>query len=189
MVVDITSALAVGGYMAPEELLWLAEQAQRCHLVIEVGSYLGRSTRALADHCPGTVWAVDDWRGDPGVPDDPINGALPRLGGPDAARALFTTALTDHLASGRVQLLAKSSVLAARELFMEYGAVFDLVFLDASHDVVSVRADLLAYRPLVRPGGLLAGHDRDWPGVQQAVQAVLGGYTPGPGAIWIAPEE
>ena len=173
--------------MTPQELYWLAEQAQQCQLIVEVGSYLGRSTRALADHCPGTVWAVDDWRGDPGVPDDPINGALPRLGGPDAARALFTTALTDHLASGRVQLLAKPSVLAARELFMDYGAVFDAIFIDASHDRASVLADILAFRPLLRPGGTFCGHDIGWPGVAAAVHAVFGSYVPGPGQIWIAP--
>jgi len=132
---------------------------------------------------------VDDWRGDPGVPDDPINRVMADMGGPGAARHLFTVALMDHLTTGRVKLLALPSVEAATQLGAEYGAGFDLIFLDASHDYASVRADLLAYGPLVRPGGLLCGHDKWWSGVAVALQEVLGGVRPGPGAIWLAPEE
>jgi len=187
--VNLTQALDIPGWMDSSELAFLAERAQTCQRIIEVGSWLGRSTRALADHCPGTVWAVDDWRGDPGVPDDPINRVMADLGGPGAARHLFTVALLDHLTTGHVKLLALPSVEAATQLGAEYGSGFDLIFLDASHDRASVTADLLAFRPLVRPGGLLCGHDRSWSGVAQAVSAVLGGCRPGPGAIWLAPEE
>jgi len=186
---NLTQALALPGWMSAEELAFLAERAQTCQRVIEVGSWLGRSTRALADHCPGTVWAVDDWRGDPGVLDDPINHLLAAMGGPDATRELFTVALLDHLTTGRVQLLTLPSVEAATQLGAAYGSGFDLIFVDASHDYPSVRADLLAYRPLVRAGGLLCGHDRGWTGVAQAVTEVLGGCRPGPGTIWLAPEE
>lgn len=48
---------------------------------------------------------------------------------------------------------------------------FDLVFIDALHDYPSVRADIEAWWPLVRSGGVLAGHDynHQWPGVERAV--------------------
>src|SRR5262249_2896943 len=150
VMVNLTHALDIPGWMSEEELAFLAERAQTCQRVIEVGSWLGRSTRALADHCPGTVWAVDDWRGDPGVPEDPINRVMADMGGPGAARQLFTAALLDHLTSGRVKLLVMPSVSAAVHLGAEYGSSFDLIFLDASHDYASVRTDLLAYRLLLR---------------------------------------
>jgi hypothetical protein len=35
----------------------------------------------------------------------------------------------------------------------------DFVYLDARHDYESVRADLAAWHPKLRPGGILAGHD------------------------------
>lgn len=38
-------------------------------------------------------------------------------------------------------------------------ASVDFVYLDARHDYVSVRDDLSAWLPRVRPGGILAGHD------------------------------
>lgn len=54
---------------------------------------------------------------------------------------------------------------------------FDLVFIDADHEYAGVRADLAAWWPTVRPGGVFCGHDIDsdkdkrgvW-GVRQAVE-------------------
>lgn len=53
----------------------------------------------------------------------------------------------------------------------------DLVFIDGSHLEPDVRDDITAWRPKVRPGGLLSGHDYGWsdhPGVKAAVDALLG---------------
>jgi glycosyltransferase involved in cell wall biosynthesis/Flp pilus assembly protein TadD len=52
----------------------------------------------------------------------------------------------------------------------------DVVFIDASHNYESVKRDIRAWRPKVRPGGILAGHDYsnpDWPGVKRAVDNCL----------------
>ena len=38
-------------------------------------------------------------------------------------------------------------------------AYFDFVYLDARHDYKGVAADIAAYWPKVRPGGVFAGHD------------------------------
>lgn len=46
----------------------------------------------------------------------------------------------------------------------------DYVFIDADHSYEKVSADIDAWRPKVRPGGMLAGHDYGEPcGVKQAV--------------------
>ncbi len=45
----------------------------------------------------------------------------------------------------------------------------DAVFIDADHRTASVIADIDAWRPVVRPGGWMLGHDRDWPSVREAV--------------------
>lgn len=49
----------------------------------------------------------------------------------------------------------------------------DAVFIDAAHDYDSVCADIRAWLPKVKPGGILAGHDWSWPTVRQAVQDTL----------------
>jgi len=46
----------------------------------------------------------------------------------------------------------------------------DLVFIDGDHSYEAVMADIAAWQPLVRPGGILSGHDYGAFGVAQAVQ-------------------
>jgi predicted O-methyltransferase YrrM len=55
--INIARALATDGWMSEAELFWLATQAQQHRRIVELGSFLGRSTRALADHTPGIVYA------------------------------------------------------------------------------------------------------------------------------------
>ena len=53
---------------------------------------------------------------------------------------------------------------------------FDIVYLDASHDYESVKADLKAWISKVKYGGILCGDDyiRGWDGVIKAVNECLG---------------
>lgn len=46
----------------------------------------------------------------------------------------------------------------------------DFVFIDASHDYGSVKADILAWYPKVKKGGILSGHD--YPGFEGVRKAV-----------------
>jgi predicted O-methyltransferase YrrM len=65
-------------------------------------------------------------------------------------------------ASTRLELLHGSSrapetIQRVREILGE--EQLDLVFIDGDHAYAGVRADFENYRPLVRPGGLIAFHD------------------------------
>jgi predicted O-methyltransferase YrrM len=51
---------------------------------------------------------------------------------------------------------------------------FDMVFLDGSHEVQDVAADLEAWTPKVKPGGIIAGDDWRFPGVRIAVERQFG---------------
>src|SRR3990167_441584 len=51
----------------------------------------------------------------------------------------------------------------------------DFVYLDAAHDLPSVIADLKAWTPKVRAGGIIAGHDyckHRWPNQMHVPQAI-----------------
>ena len=161
--------------MAGLEMLWLFENAQGKARVLEVGSWKGRSTHALCSGCTrGDVWAVDHFQGSVGE-DVPHAEAK---ADPESVFRQFTknTAQFDNLH------VCRADSLTAAKMFPE--GYFDLVFLDASHDESSVRADILAWGPKCR--GVLAGHDfsADWPGVKAAVLATIGQPDGVEGSIW-----
>lgn len=174
MELDLARARGITGWMADEELRWLARAARACQTIVEVGSYQGRSARALADHCPGVVFCVDPWRGYYPQDDGSAAGWLDS----EAAGRAFRANLADHLASGHVVAIADTFEAAVPEL-ERHGVVghADLVFLDGDHRYEAVMSDISLARRLVRPGGTLAGHDyghRDWPGVRRAVEESFG---------------
>ena len=51
----------------------------------------------------------------------------------------------------------------------------DFVFLDDHHEYESVYAEIVAWLPKLKPGGVIAGHDVNdhYPGVERAVRAAL----------------
>lgn len=81
---------------------------------------------------------------------------------------------------GHYQALRMTSLEAA-ELYPDNS--LDLVLIDASHEYEDVRNDILAWLPKVKPGGILAGDDLPWPGVNRAVKELLPKHT-NCGAYW-----
>jgi len=74
-------------------------------------------------------------------------------------------------AGGRSVIDARRSLVAVRDAM---DASLDFVFIDADHSYEGCKADLEAWAPKVKPGGLLAGHDYNNPqypefGVAKAV--------------------
>jgi hypothetical protein len=128
----------------------------------EVGVYCGRSLLASCGGMRGaSVVAVDDF-----------SGAY----GPSAAwgRGVLAATLREipHGAAS-VRLIDAHSLDAARACV---GQTFDSVFIDACHEYAETLADIQAWLPLVRPGGLIAGHDY-WTahvGVMDAVNTAFG---------------
>ena len=64
----------------------------------------------------------------------------------------------------------------AAELMRLRGVTADVIHLDAGHEEASVAADLRAWWPVLRPGGLFIADDYDslggrFPGVMRAVDA------------------
>jgi predicted O-methyltransferase YrrM len=53
---------------------------------------------------------------------------------------------------------------------------FDVVYIDAGHDYTSVKADIGAWLPKVRKGGIICGDDyiSGWDGVIRAVDEAFG---------------
>lgn len=174
------------GWMGKACRRWLQAQAASCQRIVEVGVWKGRSTSVLAQVCPGVIWAVDHWQG---TPHDEVQHQLyaQALAAGEAVCQEFLTALAKPIRSGKVVPVRMASIAAAEFLGNTLGRTLDLVFLDGDHSYEAVRDDIAQWRQLVRPGGMLAGHDYAprWTGVRQAVDEAFGArVTVGPGSIW-----
>jgi len=183
---------------------WLyAEWAQSCcatAVFVEVGVYLGRSLafmcEQLEDKPRVQVWGVDNWAVDQvgtiphwegwggdawhEMAGNPREECI-RIGGPFNS---FTTRMHDAApeALERSFLLRMQSARAAR-VFDD--ASVDFVYIDAEHKYDSVRADIHAWLPKVRPGGKIAGHDYGMADVSRAVHETFGESIALAGATWV----
>lgn len=184
---DISQALTISGWMSEPELQWLAKQAQQSQVIVEVGSHVGRSTRALADHTQGTLIAVDDWYG----PRDTVIKHSERVSGTILKQ--FVQNLEDSRCAQSKQLIVwqQDHCSITPELIAQtFGASFrpDFIFIDGHHEYPNVHHDISVWYPFLADGGLIAGHDflSIYPGVVQAVAELLPQAKPANGAegIW-----
>jgi len=83
----------------------------------------------------------------------------------------------EHLApyGERVEMIRLNSIDASENI----RGSLDFVYIDACHSMESVTADIDAWYPLVRDGGVIGGHDIMWLGVWSAVTKFMksGGHT------------
>ena len=146
-----------------EDLEALREICAKAHwtrVAIEVGCWAGATTYFLSDRFT-TVYAVDHWQGSERLTDIANNV------GNEVVFETFCRNMGQRLIS---------TVVPLRGLSMFWSSVWpecrkaDLVFIDASHDYASVKADIAAWWPHVKAGGILCGHDYNTHGgVQKAV--------------------
>lgn len=103
---------------------------------------------------------------------------------PDKARSHRVFELEQKFAP-RAIVLNMTTAQASRTI--EDGSL-DFVFVDADHSYEAVQEDIALWKPKVKAGGWLGGHDyhtRKFPGVVQAVNEAFGGtHHEMPGTIW-----
>ena len=180
MSVNIDRAIATSDYDCEErraELTWLAEQANTRKLCVEIGSWKGTTAVALAANTSGTVYAVDTFEGSVGEEQHQKLAEKPK-------EWLFEEFSRNTAGLNNLVVVRATSLEAAKQLSH---LRFDLIFLDASHDYDSVKADLLAWLPLLAPGGIISGHDRSWDGVAKAIDELVPNHQVAVGAIWYRP--
>ncbi|GJD35397.1 class I SAM-dependent methyltransferase [Methylobacterium aerolatum] len=174
-------ALDLQGWRSIHPYLEEAVTGFRPAVVVEIGTWKGASAlylaRTMAEHgVSGTVIAVDTWLGAVDHWADP--GLFAELAMENGFPSLYRTFLANVLREGqaeRVVPLPLDSVNAA-ELMRLRGVTADVIHLDAGHEEASVAADLRAWWPVLRPGGLFIADDYDslggrFPGVMRAVDA------------------
>ncbi|KAJ4849438.1 hypothetical protein Tsubulata_041603 [Turnera subulata] len=130
-------------------------------VIIEVGSFLGASALHMADltrqlGIDSVILCVDDFRGWLGFQDR--FRYLTTLNGDVLLLYQFMNNVVYHNATGSVLPLPFSTTAGLWKL-CEWGVFGDLREIDAGHDFNSAWADInRAYR-ILRPGGVIFGHD------------------------------
>ena len=137
--------------------------------IVEVGSWKGRSTAFLLveawNKSPRIeVYAVDTWLGSEEHAGEECikNGTL------------YEEFLANVKPVSRQLVPLRMTSLKGANFFADQS--LDSVFIDAAHDYENVKADILAWLPKVKKGGLIGGHDYlcGWGGVDLAVQQTMG---------------
>lgn len=130
--------------------------------VIELGSWLGKSTRWLAQSCPNAmVYAVDTWNGSCGMNANPENAAkLPTL---------YDTFLANCWRLRQQIVPVRTRTLDGMARLHELGVTADLVYVDAAHDEKNVYEDVSAIRNHW-PHAQITGDDWNLDSVQLGVR-------------------
>jgi predicted O-methyltransferase YrrM len=122
------------------ELSLLLPHAERAAVVVEVGTFEGRTAAALAERSSGKVFSIDPFpRGRLGV----CYGE--RIARRHARRRQLRNV---HFISG-----------LGHEIAADFREPVDLLFVDADHRYEAVRRDWQAWRAHLRPGSIAAFHD------------------------------
>jgi hypothetical protein len=164
-VVDLSRALNIDGWMSPNELQFLAETAKDKKVIFEIGSYMGRSTRALADNTEGIVYAIDSWKTDNY---DGNENAIIFTANEETFNTFYCN-LHDLINSGKVI----PSYCNWEDFFPV--RIADFIFIDGSHRYEHVCHDIDKALKWINSGGIIAGHDyaEPWKGVMKAVNEVF----------------
>lgn len=134
----------------------VARVARRGMVVVEIGSYTGRSALAMLPIIAasgGHLYCVDWWRGCPDCT-DPLAQSF---AGRDI-QAVFQRNIEEAGYADCVTTIRGRSADVAR---MFGAGVADVIFLDADHRYSAVSADICNWLPALTPGGMFAGHDLD----------------------------
>ena len=145
----------------------------RPHLVIEVGSWQGKSAihtaRKLSTFTDDFgIICIDTWL-----------GSLEHRLNPDLRKELhlhngyptiYEKFLENIVAAGFEDYVCPLPIPSSQAAAYLSSIRAPFIFIDGAHDYLSVKSDIEAYWPLVSPGGILYGDDynSDWPGLKRA---------------------
>jgi predicted O-methyltransferase YrrM len=154
-----------GWFHHGEHILGLVEQ-YRPKVCVELGTWLGASAIPVARairRWGGTLTCVDTWAGEVHQP----------AGSPRQTPWMLVSCARNFIEAGvsaHVRLIPATTTEAAQW----WTEPIDYLYIDADHSYASVVADLAAWMPHVKPGGLIVGDDYGndlYPGVQPAWDA------------------
>lgn len=187
---NIERAKKCDGFMSDEELMWLAQQAKTHKVIVEVGSWHGKSSRAIADNLPadGVLYCVDHWKGSKSE-QETFHASAKDMEG-DAAYLEFQENCWDLISTGKIVPLRMGSENAAALMFKKEIRA-NMVFIDGGHTYEEVKKDILQWAKVLKTGSIICGHDYlsgqnpTWLEVKKAVDEIFSHIEVAPNtSIW-----
>lgn len=161
--INIENAQKIDGWMYDNELKFLAECAFQSKVIIEIGCYKGRSTRAMADNTDGIIYAIDAWKSPYYNNDGSVQEGIDYNVFPE-----FCKNLSPYIAENKVRPI----MCYSKEVYWLSKGIADFVFIDGDHRYEFVSNDIQLAKNWIKSNGIIAGHDYfwpSWPGVKKAV--------------------
>ncbi len=152
----------MGSFPERGYLFQLASDAPVDAQVIEVGSWMGASTCFIAGGLKGErtrIFAVDNFQGLSTCGEDAAwyNRHFQKLGA-NSTLEIFRDNFARLGFTSRSEPVVSDSLAAARTLENKRGTI-DFIFIDGDHSYEACKADIEAWTPLVKKGGVIAFHD------------------------------
>lgn len=162
--------LSIEGWMEPEELKWLFEQACQYKTILEIGSWKGRSTHALLSS-GNIVICVDTFK-----------GSLSELNQAHKEAKEHNIFSEFILNVGRFPNLSVLKMDSSRASRLIANRSIGMVFIDSDHKYTAFESDFLDWKPKCK--SLLCGHDLHEGGVKAVLKYHKIKYKKGPGSLW-----
>lgn len=187
-------------------------ESAKCHrhkrsmIIVEVGTWKGKSAIAMADACrrlgiEAQIICVDTWLGATEFwtkhDDQKRYKSLGLVNGYPTVYYQFLTNVMQRGYRDVITPLPQTSTNAAR-MFQKFDIKADLVYVDASHEYSDVSDDISWWTSRLNVGGVIFGDDYcdHWKGVKDAVDECIGKHEnvrlpnadgDAPSDYWIAP--
>lgn len=160
----IDEAQKIDGWMSIGELSFLAKKSSELKpnsTIFEIGSFCGRSARALADNSPNDckIYCIDCW-------DCLINfnnGVAIRVN--ETVFDIFCINLSSHILTGKILPIIRK--------YQDYSPneKADFIFIDGNHEYDYVMHDIRKSLNYIKDDGIIAGHDYQFDSVKLAVNS------------------
>ena len=158
----------------PGQELWLYHAVQNLPgdaTIVEIGSYMGRSTTAMAFACRDSkrrIFAIDTFAGNES---DFVKGK----NNVDWEGGGYIEVFKENLRQNNLLSYVTPIQAYSYEAGKEWNESIDFLFVDGSHEFEDVLQDFELFYPHVKPGGIVAFHDvlPEWDGPSRAWNEVI----------------
>lgn len=141
----------------PHVLRYLCDQARNAEVIVESGCYMGATAWAMLSSAPDRahLWTIDKFM---------------------VAGTEFVTRhnLQKFIVAGQAEIIVGDSERGA-EMLQHMKSKVDLIFIDDGHATEDVMRDIRCLKPLLKPGGVMLGHDFEVPHNDVALGVIKSG--------------